>query len=218
MVQKTPDLKTKAGLSQLNDHLKSRSYVSGFVPSHDDCSTFEQLTGGIGHDLPHLLRWYNHIKSYSAQERSRWPKGDSHACAAAPAAKEADADEDIDLFGSDEEDDAEKDRVKEERLKAYAEKKAKKPGPIAKSNVILDVKPWDDETDLKEMEKKIREIQMDGLLWGASKTVPVAYGVNKVQISCVIEDDKVSVDLLEEMITANEDFVQSVDIAAFNKI
>ena len=34
-------------------------------------------------------------------------------------------------------------RVTEERLKAYAKKKAKKgPGPVAKSNVIYDVKPW----------------------------------------------------------------------------
>jgi translation elongation factor EF-1beta len=36
--------------------------------------------------------------------------------------------------------------------------------------------------------------------------------------SCVVEDDKVGVDLLEEQITAFEDHVQSVDVAAFNKI
>ena len=34
--------------------------------------------------------------------------------------------EDFDLFGSDDEDDEEKKKVVEERLKAYAEKKAKK--------------------------------------------------------------------------------------------
>lgn len=59
---------------------------------------------------------------------------------------------------------------------------------------------------------------MDGLLWGASKLVPVGYGINKLQICCVIEDDKVSIDELSEKITDFEDFVQSVDIAAFNKI
>jgi translation elongation factor EF-1beta len=32
---------------------------------------------------------------------------------------------------------------------------------------------------------------MDGLLWGTSKLVPVAFGVKKLQITCVIEDDKV---------------------------
>ena len=46
------------------------------------------------------------------------------------------------MFGSDESDDEEKKKLTEQRLKAYAEKKAKKPGVIAKSNVIYDVKPF----------------------------------------------------------------------------
>ena len=40
---------------------------------------------------------------------------------------------------------------------------------IAKSNIIYDVKPWDDETDMKELEKHVRSINMEGLLWGACK-------------------------------------------------
>ena len=44
------------------------------------------------------------------------------------------------------------------------------PALIAKSNIILDVKPWDDETDMKEMEKLVRSIEADGLLWGACKS------------------------------------------------
>lgn len=44
------------------------------------------------------------------------------------------------------------------------------PGVIAKSSVVLDVKPWDDETDMQEMEKQVRTIEMDGLLWGACKS------------------------------------------------
>ena len=43
------------------------------------------------------------------------------------------------------------------------------PTLIAKSNIILDVKPWDDETDMKEMEDKVRSIIKDGLVWGACK-------------------------------------------------
>lgn len=49
-------------------------------------------------------------------------------------------DDDIDLFGSDEEDE-EAERIKQERLEAYAAKKAKKPALIAKSSILLDVKP-----------------------------------------------------------------------------
>ena len=43
------------------------------------------------------------------------------------------------------------------------------PTLIAKSNIILDVKPWDDETDMQEMERSVRSIEADGLLWGACK-------------------------------------------------
>lgn len=51
-----------------------------------------------------------------------------------------DEDDDIDLFGSDEEDE-EAARIKQERLDAYAAKKSKKPALIAKSSILLDVKP-----------------------------------------------------------------------------
>lgn len=174
-------------------------------------------------NFPHVLRWYNHIKSFSEAER----KGFGSACpmrtapttcAAKPPVKADDDDDDVDLFASDEEEDAEAAKIREERLKAYHEKKSKKPELIAKSSIVLDVKPWDDETDMKEMEKHVRSIEMDGLVWGASKLVPVGYGINKLQIMCVVEDAKVSIDLLTETIEKFEDFVQSVDIAAFNKI
>ena len=58
--------------------------------------------------------------------------------APAPAEEE---DDDVDLFGSsDEEESEEKKRITEERLKAYHEKKSKKPQVIAKTSVLLDVK------------------------------------------------------------------------------
>merc|ERR1712168_1796400 len=133
--------------------------------------------------------------------------------------EEDDDDDEVDLFGSDyEEEDAEAARVREQRLAAYAEKKSKKHGPIAKSSVLLDCKPWDDETDVAAMEAEIRKISMDGLNWGAAKLQPVGYGINKLSIICVVEDEKVSIDDLSEQITEIEDYVQSVDIAAFNKI
>ena len=73
----------------------------------------------------------------------------------------------MDLFGSDDEDEAEKERIKAERVAAYTAKKAKKAAIIAKSSVLLDVKPWDDETDMKALEAEVRKIEMDGLVWGA---------------------------------------------------
>ncbi|XP_040159431.1 probable elongation factor 1-delta isoform X2 [Anopheles arabiensis] len=140
---------------------------------------------------------------------------------AAPAkkAEAEDDDDDVDLFGSEDEDeDKAAAELREKRLAEYAAKKSKKPALIAKSNVILDIKPWDDETDMKVMEQEVRKISADGLLLGAAKLVPLAYGIHKLQMSCVIEDDKISVDWLQEEIEKIEDYVQSVDIAAFNKI
>ncbi|XP_007464631.1 PREDICTED: elongation factor 1-delta isoform X3 [Lipotes vexillifer] len=133
-------------------------------------------------------------------------------------ATEDDEDDDIGLFGSDEEEDREAARLREERLRQHAEKAAAKPALVARSSILLDVKPWDDATDMAQLEACVRSIQLDGLTWGGSKLVPVGYGIHKLQIQCVVEDDKVGTDLLEEEITKFEEHVQSVDIAAFNKI
>ena len=145
-------------------------------------------------------------------------KTSAPAAKAAPAPAEED-DDDVDLFGSDDEsDDEEKKRITEERLKAYHEKKSKKPALIAKTSVLLDVKPWDDETDMDAMLAAVKTIEMEGLVWGANKLVPVGYGIQKLQVMCVVEDAKVSIDELQEKIADFEDFVQSVDVAAMNKV
>merc|ERR1711872_532065 len=70
--------------------------------------------------------------------------------------EEDDDDDDFDMFASDDEEDAEAEKIKQERLAAYAAKKSKKPAVIAKTSVLLDVKPWDDETDLDAMLKTKR--------------------------------------------------------------
>ena len=51
-----------------------------------------------------------------------------------------DDDDDFDLFGSDE-DDTEAEKIKQQRVTEYAARKAKKPALIAKSSILLDVKP-----------------------------------------------------------------------------
>ncbi len=197
--------------------------LSRYTPSKADLSVFEAIGKAPAGSVAHVQRWYRHIASFSAQERSAWggqalPQVAGGKPTTAPAAAAAD-DDDVDLFGSeDEEETAEAERIKAERVAAYTAKKSKKPALIAKSSVLLDVKPWDDETDMSIMEKNVRSIEMDGLLWGASKLVPVGYGIKKLQIMCVIEDEKVSIDLLSEQIEGFEDVVQSVDVAAFNKI
>merc|ERR1711963_688056 len=218
------DVSTAAGVKALNDFLAERAYVEGFVPSQVDVAVFEAMGGKApGADMAHALRWYNQIKSYSGAESKKFPgvKDASKYMAAGGAAPAGgdDDDDDVDLFGSsDEEESEEKKRITEERLKAYHEKKSKKPALIAKTSVLLDIKPWDDETDMNEMLKSAKSIEKEGLVWGASKLVPVGYGINKLQLMCVVEDEKVSIDELCEQIAEFEDFVQSVDVAAMSKI
>merc|ERR1712119_47843 len=76
-----------------------------------------------------------------------------------PADDVDDDDSDDDLFGSDDEEDtAEQERIKAERIAAYNERKAGKKKVTAKSSILLDVKPWDDETDMAEVEKNVRSV------------------------------------------------------------
>jgi translation elongation factor EF-1beta len=67
---------------------------------------------------------------------------------------------------------------------------------------------------MAQLEANLRTIEQDGLVWGASTLVPVGYGVKKLQITIVVEDEKVSLDDLQEKIAEDEDHVQSTDIAA----
>lgn len=182
--------KENASLREIVEQLKKTS-----LKSEDRISKLESRLQSVGNNAP------------------------AQAAPAAAGNSKSDDDDGVDLFGSDSEDEDEAAvKLKEQRLAEYAAKKSKKPTLIAKSNVILDVKPWDDETDMKVMEQEVRKIVADGLLWGASKLVPLAFGIHKLSISCVVEDEKVSIDWLIEEIEKNEDLVQSVDVAAFNKI
>ncbi|KAF9177761.1 Translation elongation factor 1 beta [Haplosporangium sp. Z 11] len=200
----------------LNSLFEARSYVAGYEVTDKDTEVFNALTEGPNEAAyPHAARWYKHIaevKGLAAKAGSAAP------AAAAPAAAEED-DEDVDLFGSDDEEvDEAAEKLKQQRLAEYAAKKALKPKTIAKSMCTLDVKPWDDETDMKELEDNVRSIEMEGLLWGQSKLVPIGYGIKKLQINCVIEDELVSLDVLEEKIMDFTDHIQSMDMAAMQKI
>jgi len=226
------DLLTDAGLTVLNNWLLTRSYITGFSASQADVAVFKALKSAPdAAKYPNAARWYKHIASY--EDEFPTLAGDASKPytvygpdvaevtlnpAKAPAAEEEE-DEDVDLFGSDdEEEDAEADKLREERLAAYRKKKEAKPKTTAKSIVTMDVKPWDDETDMAALEAAVRGIEKDGLVWGGSKLVPVGFGIKKLQINLVVEDEKISLDELQEQIAEFEDYVQSSDIAAMQKL
>ena len=98
---------------------------------------------------PNVARWYKHIASFES-EFSTLPGDPSKAFTAyGPEASETNPkdkpadDDDMDLFGSDdEEEDPAVVKEREARLEEYKKKKANKPKVIAKSLVTLEVKPW----------------------------------------------------------------------------
>ena len=98
-----------------------------------------------------------------------------------------------------------------------AAKRAAKGGSNAKSSLILDIKPEDSDTDLEAMLQSVKGIEMEGLTWGGHEFIPVAFGIKKLRVICVVMDELVSTDELQEKIE-ELDGVQSTDVHAFNKL
>ncbi|KAL3148989.1 hypothetical protein ABBQ32_001845 [Trebouxia sp. C0010 RCD-2024] len=243
-----PDLSKAEGLKALNDHLAPCSYIDGFNASKDDLIVFTQLQKAPdSSQYPHASRWYNHINKRLQDSFEGFSSGkgvkvaggaaaapsssSSQTAAAAPPASKATADDDdesnsdddeeLDLFGEMTEEEKEA-KAKKDAVIEAAKKRGQEKAKLTKSMIILDVKPWDDTTDMKELENEVRAVKKDGLLWGTSKLVPVGFGIRKMQITAVIEDAKVeSMDSIieEEIVRDGEsEYIQSIDVVSFNKL
>jgi len=71
---------------------------------------------------------------------------------------------------------------------------------------------------MDELVANVLKIEMDGLLWGAHQLVAVGFGIKKLQVNLVVEDEKVSLDELQQTIEGDEDHVQSTDVVAMQKL
>ena len=142
--------------------------------------------------------------------------------AEAPKAEEKEEEEEEDLFGDDDDDEddeaaaAMEAKIRAEAEKKKAEKEANK--KVEKSLMVINVKPYDEETDLKALFKKIQETEVKGCKWSETCNIlPLAYGISYIQLSCVIEDEVCCEDDVIDAITQFEDEVQSTEVASFNK-
>lgn len=236
-------------LPDLNGHLLTRSYITGFSPSADDASVFDRLGSDAlqaSSSSPHAYRWALHIAALQGSVVK--PAARSATVNTSPAkAKSASAaasDEFDNMFGSDEEkpvvasvyeeDDGETEeeraanKARRERMAKAAALKAEadaKKGAKAKvkeaekSLVVLEVKPWEADTDLEMVWREIIKFEKEGLSWGQTfKLEPVAYGIKKLVMTCSIVDSLIVMDDITEAIEALEDYVQSVNVASMNKI
>ena len=231
-------------IDELEKHLATRSYVTGYSFSNDDTAAFSSLSSAPNKAThPHAYRWSLHISAlagtsvaFSGKIATTGGAAPTKAAAgkAAPAAAKEDFD---DMFGdmelnedgeNAEEAAATKARhqrmeqarkLKEEKDAKDGKVKKEKEKGVEKSLVVLEVKPWEADTDLKKVWELIKEYKQDGLSWGESyKLEPVAYGIMKLVMTCTIVDSLVLMDDITENIEKLEDYVQSVTVASMNKI
>ncbi|KAL9254087.1 Elongation factor 1-beta 1-like protein [Drosera capensis] len=139
------DLHTEPGLKSLDSHLADKPYISGSW-TKDDIKVFVAVEGNPGDGFVNARIGASNVNS----EVLSWMPApgiyveDAHAG--------GDDNDDLDLFGDETE---EENKAAEEREAAKKPTKKKESG---KSSVLLDVKQWDDETDMKKLEETVRSI------------------------------------------------------------
>jgi elongation factor 1-beta len=222
-------------LNTLDAQLKDNLFIGGASPSAEDALVFEQFAGKPEPNQDkhiNLWSWFNLMILFHDNIRASWksivpaqakqqaaPKKVEKKASPKKETKKEEKDECDDLFGDDGDDAA---ALEEMKKKKEADKKAatkNKAAPVQKSIIILDVKVWEPEQDLDALAAKILKIEKEGLMWKTEyKLADVAFGVKKLVIGLVVEDEKVSVDDIIDELESWEDDVQSVDIVSFNKI
>lgn len=233
------DISKPESLDLLEKHLSTNLFIGGALPNAQDALTSELFgqNAPCAEKYPATAGWfYNmhyflpHIKeSWKAvEEKKKSPK--KEAKKPSPKKEAPKKNDDDDLFEDDEEENEDEKKARQERMKKALEEKKKKDAEkaaqgkkkeevIAKSLIILDVKVFEMEQDLEALAVKVKALKFDGLVWKEQhKIAEIAFGMKKLVLGMVVEDEKVSVDDVIEQITAFEDEVQSVDIVSFDKI
>jgi len=69
-------LETPGGIGKFNGFLATKSYIQGYTPSKLDAHWFKEVSQSYGNGpeskFAHARRWFNHINSFSEEERSSW--------------------------------------------------------------------------------------------------------------------------------------------------
>ena len=224
-------------LVELEKSLANNLFLKGAHPSQEDATTFakfEEAKCVPDQDkYPSVWAWYSLMVLFEDEVIKSWKPAEK------PQAKgkgnkgkgkdkkgkkkeekeekeEKGGDDDMDLFGEETE---EEKKAKEEMKKKNKDKKKEKKKPIDKSHVIIEVKGYEKEQDLEALAKKIiSTIKRDGLQWNTGyKLEEVAFGIKKLVIAFLAEDEKVSVQEIVDELESWNDEIQSVDVVSFNK-
>lgn len=215
--------------AKLKDHL----FLNGNLPGKIDAEILEACQKDkfvpCQCKYPNFWAWYSLVVLYEQSIVDSWKKVEEKKPEEKKGGKkqekkkekkeEKTEDDDFDPFAEEtEEDKANLEKMKEKNKDD--KKKKKKKEEIAKSLILLEIKGFESDQDLDALAKKvINEVKRDGLVWKTEyKLQEVAFGIKKILIGVVVEDEKVSIDDVVDEITGWEDEVQSVEIVAFNKL
>ena len=218
------------GVAAVEAFLATNSYLSGGnAPGAQDADLLTEIENAKfipkSCASPNLFGWWWTLAPFRANARALWSKG----CAKKEEKKvekkvekkeekKAEDDDDFDPFA----DDAEADKAAEEQKKKKMEEgKSKKHArkDQAKSILEFDVKGYELEQDWNAMADGIRNIVIEGnTSMDSHEIVPIAFGMKKLRMKCVIIDDLTCTeDIFEKIQEAYEEDVQSVDTVSFNK-
>ncbi|VWU49646.1 elongation factor 1-beta, putative [Hepatocystis sp. ex Piliocolobus tephrosceles] len=205
-------VKGESDYAKLNDFFADHSYYQNYMLSSCDIKIFNQIKCVVDKNkYPHLFRWYKHINSlpsYILQQHMDNTKVGGNKTVLENKNEVAkikpsndDDDDDIDLFGDNDDDKnilAEKKKENEKKLKEKKDKEREK----NRSILIIEIKPKSIDTDLSIIPKLIKQKIVDAnIKWGEEvKKLPVAFGLYKIQMSCIIYDEFVNTNELIEKI------------------
>ncbi|SBT33783.1 translation elongation factor, putative [Plasmodium ovale wallikeri] len=208
-------VKGESDYNKLNAFFAEHSYYQNYALSALDVKIYNQIKCVIDKDMyPHLYRWYKHISSLPSavldqytENTDKGKKGNTdekktNAKKSPAAADDDDVDNDIDLFGDSNNDDKnillEKKKEKEEELKKKKQKEKEK----NRSILIIEIKPKSIDTDISKIPKLVKQKIVDeNIKWGEEvKKLPVAFGLYKIHMSCIIYDDFVNTNELIDKI------------------
>ena len=84
------DLASADGLKAFNAHMEDKSYVCGFIPTTEDFAVLAEVKEAPNAKFVNALRWYNHVSSFTAEEKAAVKEAPVAEAAAEKAEEEED--------------------------------------------------------------------------------------------------------------------------------
>nr|PNR62889.1 hypothetical protein PHYPA_001314 [Physcomitrium patens] len=213
MATKFLNIGTKEGMDKLDELLGQQSFISGAEPSKDDLALYGALKGTLDTNYANLTRWYNHVNDILGSRFLGPSEGVVVGTILTPLSNQHKEDTTIVV-------DSIVNRGDVVEVPCNVSKGIEAQDNVLKKFVQLELKPWDNVSDLIKIEQHVRGIEMNGLFWGKSKFVNKGSVSQKLHIMMTIEDDKISPhDLIDKILGDGsiENLIQSCDILTFSK-